>query len=172
MKDYNTTWKTPSRRGISSKVYLPSADNKEHLDIVIGIDTSGSISDETLANFYSHLQLIMKTFNSYTLELHCFSTQVHTDTIIKLNEMTAKHFNIRDYKVQSFGGTEIKSSFDYVASRKDECDIFLCFTDGFDSIDDLTYEKTPVLWCITGNDTFVSPKGVKRARVIPIDNDK
>lgn len=169
----NASWKQPSYRGIAQGLYLPKQWKTPCLNVAVGIDTSGSIDEEDLNKFFSHLTKIMNSFKEYNLELHCFSTEVHKETIVKLNKQKKYSYNIfKDYKIKSYGGTEIKSSFDYIAKHKDKFDVYICMTDGCDDINNLSFDKTNVIWAIIGDKehTFKSPEKVRKAATIFIED--
>ena len=42
-------------------------------------------------------------------------------------------------------------------------------TDGYDNIDNLYFNKCPVIWAITGNNNFTNPKQVRNAKVMYLD---
>ncbi len=67
----------PNRRFISSNLYLPSMYSEGLGDVVIVIDTSGSISDTELIDFQSEVNCILEdTQPEKVYVLYC-DTQVH-----------------------------------------------------------------------------------------------
>jgi len=169
----NASWKLPSRRGLAIGTYLPRIMKTPFINIAIAIDTSGSISQDNLNLFFSHLRKILHSFKDFNIELFCFSTEVHKNTLVKLNKILSKKFNFSDYNLESNGGTNIKSAFEYIENHRDDFDIFICMTDGQDNIRDLSFSKTNVIWVIIGDNKkiFTSPDNVKKAEVIFIDED-
>lgn len=165
----------PSKRSNAVGKYLPHSTQTPKLSCAFGIDTSGSISPETLSNMFNHIVSILRSFKEFNIELHCFSTEVHKGTIKTITKNQTNQFNIlKDYQIDSNGGTDIKSSFDYIANHRNNFDLFICMTDGCDNIDNLEFKRTPVIWAITDDKDhmFKSPSGVKNAKVIFIDEDK
>lgn len=167
------TWQKPSKISLATGHYLPSEDKTPSIKIAVGIDTSGSIEDKDLSKFFSHLTSILSAFDQVTLEIHCFSTQVHKETIktVTENDLYTRFFST--YKLNSFGGTDIASSFKYIEDHESDFDVYICMTDGEDIIDDLTFTKTKVIWAITNNPdhTFTNPPKVKDATIIYLDKD-
>ena len=51
----NYTWSRPSRKMYSTNAVLPGLDVNNELNICIGIDTSGSISESMLRDFLSEI---------------------------------------------------------------------------------------------------------------------
>lgn len=160
------TWKHPSRRSCAIGCVLPGVNVNAHINLGIAIDTSGSIDDKEVAEFLSHIQKIMKSFKSFNIDVWCFSTKVHEDTLKTYNQF---HRDIQNYKLNSFGGTEIASNFDWIKEKKKKYDAFICLTDGYDNIDDLRFDYCPVIWGIVGNDSFKNPAGVKNAKTMRIE---
>ena len=61
MENYDRTdyrWAPPNRRHVHSGLYLPGARNESLGEVVIAIDTSGSVSDRQLAEFQKNLKSI------------------------------------------------------------------------------------------------------------------
>ena len=169
-EDY--TWRLPSKISLATGFYLPSEDKLPTIKVAVGIDTSGSISDKDLNLFFSHLSNILSSFEQLTLEIHCFSTKVHTKTIKTVTEKDIHTNFFSNYKTESWGGTSIESSFNYISEHETDFDVYICMTDGIDDISNLTFNKTKVIWCITNNPnhTFTNPKGVQNSTIIYLDN--
>ena len=109
----------------------------------------------------------MHSFKSFNIDIWCFSTQVHEDTLKSYNK--SNQDQLPNYKLASFGGTVIASSFDWIKENKKKYDVFICMTDGYDCIDDLKFDYCPVIWGITGNDSFQNPSGVQRAKMMRLE---
>ena len=163
------TWKKPNRRSSALGFILPGINIKASIKLGIAIDTSGSINNEEIEEFLSHISKIMKSFKEYNIDVWCFSTEVHENT---LQHYTKHNNNIKTFQLDSFGGTDIACNFKWVKENKKDYDAFICLTDGYDNIDDLQFNSCPVIWGIISNNEFISPNGVKRANTIKIEFDK
>ena len=161
------TWKKPSRRSWGGGYILPGSNTDKHIKLGIAIDTSGSIGEKQVEQVLSHIAKIMHSFKTFDIDIWCFSTQVHEDTLV--NYTKTSQDQIKDYELKSFGGTEIASNFRWIEDNKKKYDVFICMTDGYDNIDDLTFDYCPVIWGITGNDNFTNPDGVQRAKVMRVE---
>lgn len=161
------TWKRPSRRSWGGGYILPGSNTDKHIKLGIAIDTSGSIGDKQVEQVLSHIAKIMHSFKTFDIDIWCFSTQVHEDTLV--NYTKTSQDQIKDYELKSFGGTEIASNFRWIEDNKKKYDVFICMTDGYDCIDDLKFDYCPVIWGITGNDNFTNPNGVQRAKVMRVE---
>ena len=161
------SWKRPSRRSWGGGYILPGSNTDKHIKLGIAIDTSGSIGEKQVEQVLSHIAKIMHSFKTFDIDIWCFSTQVHEDTLV--NYTKTSQDQIKDYELKSFGGTEIASNFRWIEDNKKKYDVFICMTDGYDNIDDLTFDYCPVIWGITGNDNFTNPDGVQRAKVMRVE---
>ena len=60
------TWSRPSKRSHSLGYYIPSVE-KEMIDVMVAVDTSGSISQHELAEFISEISSICRSFKNVAL---------------------------------------------------------------------------------------------------------
>lgn len=161
------TWKQPSRRSWSGGYILPGSNTDKHIKLGISIDTSGSVGDKEVQEFLGHISKIMHSFKSFEIDIWCFSTKVHEETLKTYTKQTQDQ--IKNYELASLGGTEIASNFRWIEENKKNYDVFICLTDGYDCIDDLKFDYCPVIWGITGNDNFKNPSGVQRAKMMRLE---
>ena len=161
------TWKKPSRRSWGGGYILPGSNTDKHIKLGIAIDTSGSVGDKEVQEFLGHIAKIMHSFKSFDIDVWCFSTKVHEETL--KNYTKTSQDQIKNYELASLGGTEIKSNFRWIEDNKKKYDVFICLTDGYDYIDDLRFDYCPVIWGITGNDNFQNPSGVQRAKMMRLE---
>ena len=161
------TWKKPSRRSWGGGYILPGSNTDKHIKLGIAIDTSGSVGDKEVQEFLGHIAKIMHSFKSFDIDVWCFSTKVHEETL--KNYTKTSQDQIKNYELASLGGTEIASNFRWIEDNKKKYDVFICLTDGYDCIDDLRFDYCPVIWGITGNDNFQNPSGVQRAKMMRLE---
>lgn len=161
------TWKKPSRRSWGGGYILPGSNTDKHIKLGIAIDTSGSVGDKEVQEFLGHIAKIMHSFKSFDIDVWCFSTKVHEETL--KNYTKTSQDQIKNYELASLGGTEIASNFRWIEDNKKNYDVFICLTDGYDCIDDLRFDYCPVIWGITGNDNFQNPSGVQRAKMMRLE---
>ncbi len=67
--DYS--WVTPNRRYIHQNLYLPSLQNSELCEVVVAIDTSGSIRDTELSQFAAEISGIMEQYPATIHLIYC-----------------------------------------------------------------------------------------------------
>lgn len=122
-----------SKIGQALGIYLPSL-TKEKIDIVIGVDTSGSIGEEELTKFLSEMVAIARIYRDrVSMRVLFHDTEVQADYEIK-NGNIAK---ILAMKIKGGGGTSHKYLFDKVKKEIRNCKCLISFTDGFSDIEDI-----------------------------------
>jgi len=125
---YDYTYSRPSRRTISTGLYLPSVQ-KENIKIMTAIDTSGSISHKELSIFLGEIYKITKSFNNLELEV-----MFHDTVISSHNKFTHGNLHkVLTLKPTGGGGTSHTEVFEY--AKKNRANILICFTDGMSDIE-------------------------------------
>jgi predicted metal-dependent peptidase len=120
-------YKIPNRRHIHSGKYLPGM--KRSMDgitnIIVGIDTSGSISDEMVRTYLSEVYDILKTFDPEQTIIHYIDTEIASTDIIKKKGKPDLN------KIGGGGGTAFKPLFDWIDAnmKPKDVSVVLYFTD-------------------------------------------
>jgi predicted metal-dependent peptidase len=151
----NFSFSRPNRKSQHCGAILPGMMNDETIDISIGIDMSGSISNTQANDFLSEIKGIMDEYKDFKLDVWCFDTEVYNYA-----KFTGDNANdIQDYKVQGGGGTDFTVNFAFMKNENIVPKKFIMFTDGYpaDSWGDEDYCDT--LFIIHGNDSIVAPFG-------------
>jgi predicted metal-dependent peptidase len=76
--DYST-WQRPNRRYVSSGYYMPSGISEQVGELVIAVDTSGSIGQLELSAFMSEIKSICDTVHPEAIRLLYWDTEVCQD---------------------------------------------------------------------------------------------
>lgn len=121
--DYS--WMRPSRKNWHMSSILPGMTPEEEINICIGIDTSGSISQKTLTDFMSEVNGIMEQFQNYTIHIWQFDTKVYSYEVF--NHEDDK--DIREYEIKGGGGTDFEANWEFMKNNEIEPDQFIMFTD-------------------------------------------
>jgi predicted metal-dependent peptidase len=120
------TYAIPSKKNFQTGFSLPSMLKQTQIDVCIGLDTSGSITDEMARDFFSEVKAIMDTFEDHRIHLWCWDTQVHNP-----QEFTAHGGDdIMDYEIKGFGGTDPTVCWEFMKGEGIEPKLLLMFTDG------------------------------------------
>jgi len=151
-----TSWKRPHKRFIGHDIYMPSMIGESIGQVVVGIDTSGSIGQKELNEFLSEVVAICDDVSPSSIEL------LYWDTAVAGHET----YNQGDYKalVQSTkpaggGGTHVGCVNQYIQDKRIEPEAVIILTDGFVEDDwGGNWGCTPTLWAVT-NKYNTSPHG-------------
>ena len=120
------TYSIPSKKNFQTGFSLPSMLKQTQIDVCIGLDTSGSITDDMARDFFSEVKAIMDTFEDHRIHLWCWDTQVHNP-----QEFTAHGSDdIMDYEIKGFGGTDPTVCWSFMKNEGIEPKLLLMFTDG------------------------------------------
>jgi predicted metal-dependent peptidase len=111
----------PNKRYIHQGFALPSLQS-ELLKIVVAIDTSGSIDERRLAQFFAEFEAIMQRFNSFEIDL------VACDSKIQYHQKFYPG-DILEYRTKGGGGTDFRPVFHFMAEQIDNPTLLLYFTD-------------------------------------------
>lgn len=149
------TWQRPNRKALQSGTILPGMNYAETIDIVVALDTSGSINDEMARDFLSEVKGIMDEYKEYNLRIWSFDTAVYNEQMFSADGSD----NILEYELKGGGGTEFDCNWEYMKENDIVPKKFIMFTDGYpwESWGDESYCDT--LFVIHGNKTIVPPFG-------------
>ena len=112
------TWRKFNRRVISNDIYLPTVENETIGEVVVAIDTSGSIGQEQLNEFASELVSICEAVSPDAVRILWWDTKVHgeqlfTDNYDQIGSML---------KPLGGGGTRVSSVAEYINKKKINAD--------------------------------------------------
>jgi predicted metal-dependent peptidase len=150
------TWMRPSRKSWHMDAVMPGMKTTDAIDIVVMVDTSGSISDAQARDFLSEVKGIMETFEDYRIHVGTFDTDVHNVQLFTSDNLE----DIDSYCLKGGGGTDFECMFDYMKSNEIEPKKLVVFTDGYPygTWGDPNYCDT--LWIIHSNASPSVPFGV------------
>ena len=144
--DYST-WRRPNRRFVSSGYYMPSGVSEQVGELVIAIDTSGSIGGRELAAFLGEVKGICDQVHPECVRLLYWDTEVCADE----KYVGAEIENLtQSTKPAGGGGTMVECVPTYMTEQAIKPQAVVVLTDGYlgGSWGSWT---VPVLWCIQGN---------------------
>jgi predicted metal-dependent peptidase len=159
---YDFTYSKCSKKSICSGFYMPDV-LKEKIDVLITIDTSGSIGQKELTDFLSEIVGMAKGFkDKINMILLTHDTQVCNDYKIE-NGNIAK---IMKLKIKGGGGTSHGPIFDYIKKKYSKTKLAICFTDGYSDFDEIKwadYSRFHKLFVISsGGTTQGIPSYIKK----------
>jgi predicted metal-dependent peptidase len=138
------TWAIPNRRYISTGLYMPGMRSEELGHVIIGNDTSGSISDHERDLFAGNLNGVIEPYD-------CKLTVLHHDTKVA----HVQEWNSADGPInldpKGGGGTDHHCLFEWVEENcLDDIACMICFTDLYTSLPDAQPDY-PVLFACTSD---------------------
>ena len=149
------TWRRFNRRRVADDIFMPSTEDETVGEIVIAIDTSGSIGGPELAEFTGELASICTMCEPERVRVLWWDTKVHGEQIFKGNyENIAKML-----KPVGGGGTRVSCVSEHINKNKIKADCVLVFTDGYVESGSTWNVPYPTLWLVTSNSRFTPPAG-------------
>lgn len=150
-RDY--TWQRPSRRFIGQDMYLPSVLKDGVGELMVAVDTSGSISHDVMENFVGMINHFLTRVKPEKLHV------VYCDATVYKHEQfrPGAPMELDGCKVQS-GGTRFSPVFRYAQDNeiKPKCCVYLTDLECYDFGPEPEY---PVLWMQYGSFTGKVPFG-------------
>jgi len=149
------SWMRPSRRGWHSDAIMPGMTPGEEIDVVVGLDMSGSITDKQGQAFLSEIAGMMAAFDGYKVHVFCFDTDVYNP-----QDFTSENMDtIDEYVPAGGGGTDFDVIFSYLREHAIEPKRLIVFTDCYPcgSWGDPDYCDTT--WISHGNPNPQAPFG-------------
>lgn len=136
----------PSRRHLWDDRYLPSTAVGRRGNLVVAVDTSGSIDQNQLADFAAALKSIASVCDALLI-VTC-DAKVHET--VKVGELGLR---LQSLRFTGGGGTDFYPVFDMVMKKNLRPDALLYLTDGHGYYPAHAPREYPVLWCMTGDRT-------------------
>ena len=149
------TWRRYNKRLMANDIYLPSLMNETVGELVIAIDTSGSIGNRELSAFAWELVSICDVSCPEKIRVLWWDTEVHGEQLF-----TAENYQQIDslLKPQGGGGTNANCVAKYIAKQNIEAEAIIVFTDGYFDTPKWNI-STPTLWLVTDTESHVPPNG-------------
>ena len=141
---HDFTYARPSKKAYATGFYMPRVV-RENIDIVIGVDSSGSISDEEYTEFLSEIYAMTRQFDSLRATVLVCDAKIQE--VVEINE----NFDPTMIHGTGRGGTSCLPVYEWIKENKsDNIKLLIYFTDGW--IDTPAEEKPfHTLWVVTPN---------------------
>ena len=157
------TWRRMNKRHMANDIYLPSMDNETLGEVIVAIDTSGSIGEKQLAEFASELVSICDVAPPERVRIIWWDAEV-----AGTQEFTDNYAGIASaLRPQGGGGTNVSCVSEYINKHKLNADCVVVFTDGYVEDNVKWNISSPTLWMVTASKSFEPPSG----RKIMVDYD-
>lgn len=159
------TWRRMNKRHMANDIYLPSVENETIGEVIVAIDTSGSIGSKELTEFASELASICEVCEPEKVRVLWWDTAVHGEQVFE-----GDYANIAGLlKPLGGGGTHVGCVSKYICDEKLQAECVIVFTDGYVESDIDWRVSSPTLWMITQNKDLDIPLGNKK---VVFDNDE
>jgi predicted metal-dependent peptidase len=147
-----------NRRQLANDIYMPSVENETIGEVVVAIDTSGSIGSKELTEFASELASICDIAQPESVRVLWWDTQVHGEQVFKNDEYQSIATLL---KPLGGGGTYVSCVGEYINKQQLKPECVVVFTDGYVENDIQWSIQSPTLWMITMNHSMNVPTGKK-----------
>lgn len=139
------TWAKPARRLIGSGIYMPKRIAEDSMGtMVVGVDTSGSMTDKLLQQIAGELNDIKAHVKPERLVvIYCDAKVNHVDEFGPSDDI--------ELSMRGGGGTDFRPVFDYIEQNELDPRCLVYFTDTFGDFPD-EQPDYPVLWGILAKD--------------------
>jgi predicted metal-dependent peptidase len=144
-KDFST-WSKPNRRYIGSNIYMPSTLSEQVRELVLAVDTSGSVV-HCIKYFLSEIVGICKAVRPERIRLIYWDHMVQKEEVystLDLEELP------KSTSPKGGGGTQIEPVCGYLKNNHIEPQAVIVFTDGY-LAGSWGKWNHPVLWCVLDN---------------------
>lgn len=150
------TWRKFNRRVIANDIYLPSMENETVGEVVVAIDTSGSIGQAQLDEFGATLKDICEAVTPEAVRVLWWDTKVHGEQLFKPDSYQSIGALL---KPQGGGGTRVGCVPEYLNKKSVRAECLIVFTDGYVEANPVWSVSMPTLWLVTSRRGWTPPAG-------------
>ena len=140
----------PNRKYMSGGVYLPSLYSESCQDIVVAVDTSGSMSEDDLNQAASEISEIQSTIDATIYVVYADADLANVQEFYPGDELKLE--------AKGGGGTDFRPPFEWVEKKQIDIACMIYLTDGYCSSFPEVEPEYPVLW-ITNRKRWSVPFG-------------
>lgn len=149
------TWRKFNKRMLANDLYMPSMENESVGELIVAIDTSGSIGGTELSEFASELASICNAVSPEKVRVLWWDMEVHGEQVFQDN-----YANIAELlKPLGGGGTYVSCVAEYLNKNRVTAEACIILSDGYVENDIKWDISCPTLWVITQNNSFTPPTG-------------
>ena len=155
------TWRRLNKRHLANDILMPSVENETIGELIVAIDTSGSIGSKELTEFATELVSICEVAQPEKVRVLWWDTQVHGEQVFE-----GDYTDIASLlKPLGGGGTHVSSVAEYINKERLQAECVVVFTDGYVESNIAWNITSPTLWMITQNKNLDVPMGGKKVMV-------
>lgn len=140
------SYQKPHKKSQALGVYMPMV-TKEHMDIEVLVDTSGSITADELRKFVTEIVGIQDAFPSVNMSISFADTKIKSRYAVR--DIRSE---VDSLEAKGGGGTSMESALDEIADLNREASVVVVLTDGEDSYQRRGNEYPfDVVWALSEN---------------------
>ncbi len=148
--DYS--WTRPNPRYLSQELYLPSLNNHELGELVVAVDTSGSIQPRELEQFAAEISAVLDLVPARLHLIHCDLA------VNRYQTFSPRDLPIR-LEAKGGGGTDFRPAFEFVENLGITPDCMIYLTDLECRLYPGKAPDFPLVWIKTGSQGTEPPFG-------------
>ena len=145
----DSTWRQPSRRHLAMGILRPSGITERVGELVIAIDTSGSIGQQELTKCLSEIKGVCDMVKPESIRILYWDTKVCSEEVYGSTGTPLEQLT-QTTKPRGGGGTRVQCVPDHIKATGIEAQAVIVLTDGYLGGDWGTW-STSLLWGIIGN---------------------
>lgn len=150
-----STWSRPNRRHLTHGTIMPGRAKQQTGDLLVGVDTSGSMSDRELRYVISSIMDLAKSIPNLTMDVVALDTEIARDSNgepiraqLKPGDPVEPFIKSASQVLRGGGGTRMRPLFE-LAREEGPYDAVICCTDGYNDWGEFKFTSAPTLWLVT-----------------------
>jgi predicted metal-dependent peptidase len=155
-KDDDYTFRRFDRKYMAYDVIMPGTISETMGEVVVAIDTSGSIDEEALSKFANEISHLAALVNPECVRVLWWDTMVHGEQVFD-----DRHYGdiARLMRPKGGGGTRVQCVNNYIEAERLKPDCVVVLTDGHVESDFDWRIAAPTMWLVTDNKRFAPSVG-------------
>lgn len=141
--DWN--YQRPHKKSKVLGTYLPNI-HKEHTEVDVIVDTSGSVSKKELTEFISEIVGLAQTTNYMEMRVHYGDTKLEQTLEVENGNIS----KLLQTNPRGYGGTDMEGVIDEVREKYRDTNLIIVFTDGYTTF---STPREGVVWVLCSNST-------------------
>ena len=134
---WNFTYAKPFKSSFSTGYFMPDIE-KEMIDIVVGVDVSGSIGKEEYTDFVSEIIGMARAFRGrINIRFLTHDVEIKNDYVVENGNIE----KIKKLKIDGGGGTSHKQILNYISEKIRGAKLAIFLTDGYSDLEDIDLNK-------------------------------
>lgn len=153
------SWRKAHRNFLWQDIILPSILGKRVKNLLLAMDTSGSVEGQLLTDFLSEMNGLVKSVGIDRLDIVYWDAEIQAHEIFTGGVKDIVHRT----NPKGGGGTDPDVVVDLIAEKQLKPDAIIMLSDGYMHTNKQKWAviTKPTLWCIIGNNNYEVPNGQK-----------